>query len=63
MRVSPLLFNIFFAAVLNVVVLQRFSEESAIVAELMHLKERPRNRTGAGYGLRSPCGVGYTVRG
>ena len=35
---SPLLFNIFFAAVLNVV-LQRFSEEPAILAELLHLKE------------------------
>ena len=35
---SPLLFDIFFAAVLNVV-LQRFSEESAIHAELVHLKE------------------------
>ena len=35
---SPLLFNIFFAAVLNVV-LQRFSEELAILAELVHLKE------------------------
>ena len=35
---SPLLFNIFFAAVLTVV-LQRFSEEPAILAELMHLKE------------------------
>ena len=34
---SPLLFNIF-AAVLNVV-LQRFSEEPAILAELVHLKE------------------------
>ena len=34
---SPLLFNIFFAAVLNVVV-QRFSEEPAILAELVHLK-------------------------
>ena len=38
MRVVPLLFNIFFAAVLNVV-LQRFSEEPAILAELVHLKE------------------------
>ena len=37
---SPLLFNIFFAAVLNVV-LQRFSEEPAILAELVHLKESP----------------------
>ena len=35
---SPLLFNIFFAAVLNVV-LQRLSKEPAILAELMHLKE------------------------
>ena len=35
---SPLLFNIFFAAVLNVV-LQRFNEEPAILAELMHLKK------------------------
>ena len=35
---SPLLFNIFFAAVLNVV-LQRFSKELAILAELVHLKE------------------------
>ena len=35
---SPLLFNIFFVAMLNVV-LQRFSEEPAILAELVHLKE------------------------
>ena len=35
---SPPLFNIFFAALLNVV-LQRFSEEPAILAELVHLKE------------------------
>ena len=35
---SPLLFNIFFAAVLTVV-LQTFSEEPAILAELVHLKE------------------------
>ena len=34
---SPLLFNIFFAVVLNVVV-QRFSEKPAILAELVHLK-------------------------
>ena len=37
---SPLLFNIFFATVLTVV-LQRFSEEPAILAELVHLKEPP----------------------
>ena len=36
---SPLLFNIF-AAVLTVV-LQRFSEEPAILAEMVHLKEPP----------------------
>ena len=35
---SPLLFNVVFAAVLTVV-LQIFSEESAILAELIHLKE------------------------
>ena len=34
----PMLFNIFFATVLDVV-LQRFSEEPAILAELVHLKE------------------------
>ena len=37
---SPLLFNIFFSAVLTVV-LQRSREESAILAELVHLKEPP----------------------
>ena len=37
---SPLLFNIFFTVVLTVV-LQRFSEEPAILAELVHLKEPP----------------------
>ena len=36
---SPLLFDIFFAAVLNVV-LQRFSEDPAILTELVHRKER-----------------------
>ena len=37
---SPLLFNIFFVAVLTVA-LQRFSEDPAILAELVHLKEPP----------------------
>ena len=37
---SPSLFNIFFAAVLTVV-LQRFSEDLAVLAELVHLKEPP----------------------
>ena len=35
---SPLLINIFFAAALNVV-LEKFSEDPAILAELVHLKE------------------------
>ena len=35
---SPLSFNIFFAAALNVA-LRRFSEDLAIIAELVHLKE------------------------
>ena len=35
---SPLLFNVFFTAMLNVV-LQRFSEDPAILAELVHLKK------------------------
>ena len=35
---SPLLFNIFFAAVLNVA-LRRFSEDPVILAELVNLKE------------------------
>ena len=60
---SPLLFNIF-APVLTVV-LQRFSEDPTILAELVHLKEPPTSMgpTGAGYGLRSSCGVGHAVRG
>ena len=37
---SPLLFNILFAAVLTVV-LQRFSEDTVILAELVHLKKPP----------------------
>ena len=37
---SPLLFNIFFAVVLTVV-LQRFSDKPAILVELVHLKEPP----------------------
>ena len=37
---SPLLFNIFFAAVLTVV-LQRFSEEATFLAEVMHPKKLP----------------------
>ena len=37
---SPLLFNIFFSAVL-IVALQRSSEDTVILAELVHLKEPP----------------------
>ena len=37
---SPLLFNIFFAAVL-LVALQRFSEDPDILADLVHLQEQP----------------------
>ena len=37
---SPLLFNIFFAAVLTVV-LQRFSKDTVIPAELVYLKKSP----------------------
>ena len=38
--VSSLLFNIFFAAVLNVA-LQRFSQDMVILAKLVHLMEPP----------------------
>ena len=38
--VSPLLLNIFFAAVLTVVI-ERFSEDTVSLAELAHLKEPP----------------------
>ena len=59
---SPPLFNIFFAAVLNVV-LQRFSEEPAILAELVHLKE-PSTSIGPepamDYGRRAVWGMLYT---
>ena len=37
---SPLLFNIFFAAVL-IATLQRFSEDTVIFTELVHLREPP----------------------
>ena len=41
---SPLFFNVFFRAVLTVV-LQRFSKDTAILAELVHLKQ-PTTLTG-----------------
>ena len=40
---SPLLFNIFIAAVLTVV-LQKFSEDADTLAELVHLLEQPREQ-------------------
>ena len=49
---SPLLFNIFFAAVLTVI-LQIFSEDTVILAELMEPEGTADvDATGAGYGLR-----------
>ena len=61
---SLLLFNIFFVAVL-IVVPHIFSKDTVILAELVHLKEPPTDvdGTGAGYGLRSSCGVGHALRG
>ena len=38
--ISPLLFNVLFAAIL-LVALQRFSEEADILADLAHLQEQP----------------------
>ena len=37
---SPLLFNVFFAAILRVV-LERFSKDAGILADLIHLHEQP----------------------
>ena len=39
---SPLLFNVFFAAIL-LVVLERFSKNAGILADLLHLQEQPSN--------------------
>ena len=39
---SPLLFNVFFAAIL-LVVLERFNEDADILADLIHLQEQPSN--------------------
>ena len=55
---SPLLSNIFIAAVLNAV-LQTFSEDADILAELVHLQEQPRETydepSGACYTLTTPA--------
>ena len=42
---SPLLFNIFFAAV-NIVVLQRFAEDPLIVSDLVYLDDAPKGEDG-----------------
>ena len=42
---SPLLFNIFFAAVIKVV-LQRFVEEPLIVSDLVYPDDAPKNEDG-----------------
>ena len=58
---SPLLINIFFAAVLTVV-LQKFSEEPAILTELVHLKEPPTSmgpEPAMGYVRRAVWGMLY----
>ena len=52
---SPLLLNIFFAAVLNVIP-QRFSEDPVILAELVHPKE-PSTSTGPEPAMDYVCRV------
>ena len=42
---SPLLFNIFFAAVI-IVVLQRFAEDPLIVLDLVYLDDAPKGEDG-----------------
>ena len=58
---SPILFNIFFAAVLTVV-LQRFSEDTVILAKLVHWKEPSTSRrpeSAIGYVYRAVWGITY----
>ena len=43
--VSPLLFNIFFAAVI-IVVLQRFADDPLIVSDLVYLDDAPKGENG-----------------
>ena len=40
MRTSPLLFNLFFAAIL-LVALEKFSKDAGLLADLIHLQEQP----------------------
>ena len=58
---TPWLFNIFFTAVLTVV-FQTFSEDTAILAELVHLKEQPTSmgpEPAMNYVCRAVWGVLY----
>ena len=60
--IFPLLFNIFLAVVLTVV-LQRFSEDAVILAELVHLKEPPTSmgpEPAIDYVRRAVWGMLYT---
>ena len=60
--IFPLLFNIFLAVVLTVV-LQRFSEDAVILAELVHLKEPPTSmgpEPAMDYVRRAVWGMLYT---
>ena len=55
---SPLLFNTFFVAVLTVV-LQRFSEDTVILAELVHLRDLSTSTPVMDYGRRAVWGMLY----
>ena len=54
-----------FVQAVLIVVLQRFGEDTAILAELVHLKEPPTSMgpEPAMDHTRSSCGVGRAVRG
>ena len=58
---SPLLFNVFFAAILRIV-LERFSKDAGILADLIHLHEHPSNvgpETALDYVRRAIWGMLY----
>ena len=58
---SPLLFNVFFAAIL-LVVLKRFSKDVGILADLIHQQEQPSKagpETALGYMRRANWGILY----
>ena len=58
---APLLFNIFFAAML-LVALQRFDKDADILADLVHLKEQSGKVGPEGTGVCAARGVGNAVR-